>query len=254
VRKLYRARPGKVFASCDLSQIELRVGAGLSQDSQMIQAFVDGADPHARTASMMFGVPEEEVDPLRHRLPCKNLNFAMWYGATARKVREMAGEQGVIWSLQEAEDFRQRWLGIYPEAGKYLDRLMADARRLGYVESWLSRRIYVQAVRLQGDRWPFSYLREKGERQGKNGVIQTTAQEIEKLGMVRLWEAMREWEDTFYWRPLLQIHDDVLSEVDESMEEVARQLTLDAMTSLSPWKSVPITATWKSGDNWGDLS
>ncbi len=260
VRDVFVAGPGRVIGSCDLSQIELRVGAGLSQDANMIAAFKAGVDLHTRTAAKFFLHDDSPagmaaVTPVQRKV-IKVPNFGILFGAREHRMEAeflRAGIKG--YDLAACKDMIDWWFGEYSGVKTLIDSTIEQGARDGFVTTEAGRRRYLPALRFQRDEYPFNRLREEAERQGVNFPIQGTAQEFEKRGMKVVDDdvlpAVR--AAGYYCEPLLQIHDELLMEVDEDGAELCGELMVDAMTRESPWRGVPLGASWNTAATWGDL-
>lgn len=252
------AEEGHKLFSCDLSQIELRVGAGLSQDPRMIDAFVQDIDLHTRTAAKFFfgdDSPESmlRVDKKKQRDPVKTLNFGIFYGARGRRMEAEFLKAGIDgFDLTACDGMIEWWFGEYSGVGRWLADTYRFGREQGFVATEAGRRRYLPALRFDQQGYPFNRLREEAQRQAGNFPVQGTAQEMEKRGMkVVNDEVLPIMHDLGYFcEPLLQLHDDLLLEGDIECEEVLKELVTDAMTRESPWRGVPIKTSWASGSDW----
>lgn len=268
LRRCFVAAPGRRIGSCDLSQIELRVGAALSQDERMMDAFQRGADIHLETAIAMFDLPAGEIDEMLHRYPAKTTNFAMFFGATGRRLLSeflKAGIPGWVETIdpdnpehkgkRSTNEFVEKWFDLYSGVREWITATCAEGARDGFVRTAAGRMRYLPALRFKRTDYPFNRIREEAQRHASNFPVQGTAQEIEKRGMKVVWDEVIPAIQAagFYFEPLLQIHDELLVEMDEAAEEIAKDLMLEAMTRESPWRGVPIKASWKSGLDWGSL-
>lgn len=256
LRRCFVAAPGRRIGSCDLSQIELRVGAALSQDEKMIDAFARGADIHLETAMSMFDLPAESIDELLHRYPAKTTNFAMFFGATGRRLYSEFLKAGIPgWDEGKCDGFVERWFELYSGVREWIDATCFDGAANGFVRTAAGRLRFLPALRFTRTDYPFNRVREEAQRHASNFPVQGTAQEIEKRGMKTVWDEVIPAVQGagYYFEPLLQIHDDLMTEFDEDAEPLVKDLMLEAMTRESPWFGVPIKASWKSGTDWGSL-
>ncbi len=259
VRDLFVAAPGNVIGSCDLSQIELRVGAGLAQDANMIQAFKDGVDLHTRTAAKFFHQDDSpagmaKVDK-RERGVIKVPNFGIFFGAREHRLEGEFLRAGISgYDLQACKDMIDWWFGEYPGVKTWIDQTWAEGAKQGFVTTDAGRRRYLPALQFDSEEYPFTRLREEAQRQATNFPVQGTAQEFEKRGMVVVHEeVIPALRNLGYCEPMLQIHDELLIEVAEDSADLCGELMVEAMTRESGWRGVPIEASWNTAATWGGL-
>jgi len=240
IRRGFIARPGCILMSVDLSQIELRVMAHESQDPVMLDAYRTGKDIHTITATRVFQDPES-------RQLGKKTNFLILYRGSAGRLSKEVALEGFDIPEPTCERIIRDWYALYPGVERYYARTLAQARRYSFVRDWAGRIRYVPNVHIR-----MGPLREAAEREACNFVIQGGAQEIEKLGMARLWQFILDNPDLDI-RPLLQIHDELLLEVPEGSEYLA-PIIREIMCQDSSWYSIPIDASVAAGPRWGDLT
>lgn len=223
----------------------------------MMSAFQRDADLHTETAMAMFGIKNpKKVDKMLHRYPAKTTNFAMFFGATGRRLYMEFLKAGIPgWSEEKCDAFVEKWFDIYTGVRAWIETTCAVGAAAGFVTTAAGRRRYLPALRFSRTDYPFNRIKEEAQRQASNFPVQGTAQEIEKRGMKRVDDevlpAVR--AAGYYCEPLLQVHDELLFEFDEEAEEILRDLTLEAMTRESPWRDVPLAASWASASDWGSL-
>lgn len=259
VRKCFEAPGGWVIASADLSQIELRVAAHLSQDPAMLEAFRNDLDLHSVTTSLLFGIPLDQVKlhPAK-RYAAKTINFAILYGISAQALFEQLRVAGITeFDLRACEGLILEWFRAYKGVRGYFDGVLASTRRDGYVRDMWGRIRYLPNIYLPGDDWRGRQLRAEAERHANNLVIQAGATGIIKRAMSSLWRAvlrpmLRSGVDVFI-RPLLQIHDELLFLVRKGCEDLAENLVRCAMVEDGDWFSVPLKSDWATGANWGEV-
>lgn len=222
--------------SADYSQIELRVLAHLSRDKSLQKAFREDKDIHSHTAMDVFGVCEEEVTPLMRR-QAKAVNFGIVYGISGYGL-----SRGLDIPQKEAKAFIDRYFATYPGVKEYMDRIVRQAKKDGYVTTMLGRRRYLPKInaRNYGER-------SFAERTAMNTPIQGTAADIIKHAMVKLDQHMA--EKGMKSRMLLQVHDELIFEVPEEelpeMKELVRN-TMENAVELS----VPLKVDVNVGSNW----
>ena len=198
-REFFIARDGFVLCDADYSQIELRVLASISNDEVMIDTFKRNVDIHTVTASQVFDIPEQMVLPVM-RSRAKAVNFGIVYGIGAFSL---AKDIGV--SRAEASRYIENYLGTYKGVSQYMDKVIADAKKDGYVTTLFGRRRYLPEIGASN-----GMLRAFGERVARNAPIQGTAADIIKIAMIKVNNRLKnEVKDA---RLILQVHDELIAE------------------------------------------
>jgi DNA polymerase-1 len=238
--------PGKksmAILSADYSQIELRVMAHVSEDQGLTGAFRNGEDIHTTTAAKVFGIPVKEVTrEMRRR--AKEVNFGIMYGI---------GPYGLATRLDipqpEAKEIIARYFERFPKVNQYIGDTIAKAKSDGYVSTLLGRRRYLPDVRSRN----FT-VRSNAERQAINMPIQGTAADMIKIAMIRIHAALAEQRTGV--RMLLQVHDELVFEVEKSgasgkagLLEKTKALVIREMKQALPL-SVPVEVEAGIGKNW----
>jgi DNA polymerase-1 len=236
IRKGFVAAPGTVFLSVDYSQIELRVMAHFSGDEAFVTAFTQGVDVHRQTASVVFGVPIDDVTALM-RGQAKTVNFATLYG---QGPFSLARQLGI--TREEAKEFIATYFDRFNGVRDFLDAQVEMAREKGYVETLMGRRRYVPELR--SGSWN---IRQFGERVAQNTPIQGTAADLMKKAMIDVQSALDEAGTGA--EMLLQVHDELLLEVPEAEVDAVRELVVSCMEGAVELK-VPLVADWGVGGNW----
>lgn len=225
-----------VFFSADYSQIELRLMAHLSGDSQMIDAFVHDADIHTATAAKIFKVEDDQVSK-EMRSKAKTANFGIIYGISAFGL-----SQRMQIPRSEARDLIDGYFATYPGVRKFMDDAIEMARQNGYVETMFGRRRQLPDILSRN-----AVVRGNAERNAINSPIQGSAADIIKIAMIRIAAAFRKEE--LKSAMILQVHDelnfDVLPQELERVKEIV-QREMEGATSLS----VPLTVDWGEGASW----
>ncbi len=238
IRRAFVAPEGRRIVSFDYSQIELRIMAHLSGDPGLLRAFEHGDDVHRATAAEVFGKPLAEVTP-NERRAAKAINFGLMYGMSAFGLARQLGI-----GRAEAQDYVALYFSRYPAVHDFMERMRAQARAQGYVETLFGRRLYLNDInaRNQG-------LRAGAERAAINAPMQGTAADIIKRAMV----AVDGWLAGFGARALmiLQVHDELVFEVDEAfvptlVEEVGKRMSGAAELR------VPLVVDSGVGANWDE--
>jgi DNA polymerase-1 len=245
IRDCYVAPAGCVLVSGDYSAIEMKTVASVSEDLKMLNIFWTGGDIHSQTAADMFGIPLEEVDSLKHRYPAKRIGFGILYMITAQGLQRELAADGIHWTVQECEEKIHSWFKIYSGVAAYMKANGEFAKRYGYVVDMWGRRRYIPGIRSQ-NKW----VRLEAERQAGNAPIQMGAQGIIKEAMGRLVPVYKE----LGIKPLLQIHDDILWEMPESIVDEAIPIINKIMcSSVPPGFLAPVSVDFKVGKRWGSM-
>lgn len=238
IRRMFVAAPGCVLVDADYSQIELRLLAHISGDETMQNAFKSGEDIHAVTASQVFGLPLAEVTPAQ-RSSAKAVNFGIVYGISAFSLA-----QDIKVSPAEARAYIDAYMQKYHGVREYMDRVIAEAKERGYVETLFGRRRPVPELKASN----FN-TRSFGERVARNMPIQGTAADIIKLAMVNV--RRRLCAEGMEARLILQVHDELIAECPErEAERVAALLEEEMERAVT--LSVPLTAEAHSGHSWAE--
>lgn len=238
IRHAFIAEPGHVLVSADYSQIELRLLAHVADIPQLKESFANGEDIHARTASEVFGIPMQGMDPMTRRR-AKAINFGIIYGISAFGLARQLGT-----SPGEAKGYIDAYFARYPGIRSYMDRVKEEARAAGYVMTPFGRRCWVRGI---ADKNAAS--RAYAERQAINAPLQGGAADIIKRAMVRLPRALR--EAGLKARMLLQVHDELLFEVAEAETPTLTTLAKQVMENAAQL-SVPLVVETGTGRTWAD--
>ena len=236
IRKVFLPKEGFVFMDADYSQIELRVLAHMSGDETLIQAYKEAQDIHRITASQVFHIPFEEVTDLQRR-NAKAVNFGIVYG-----ISSFGLSQDLSISRKEAQDYIEQYFATYPGVKAFLDRLVADAKKDGYVSSMFGR------IRPVPELHSGNFMqRSFGERVAMNSPIQGTAADIIKIAMNRVHDRLL--AEGLRSRLILQVHDELLIEAaQEETEAVAR--ILDEEMHRAADLSVALEIDMHTGADW----
>ena len=238
IRRAFIPSPGWVLCDADYSQIELRVLAHLSGDEGMTDAFRRGQDIHARTASEVYGVPMDQVDPGMRR-SAKAVNFGLVYG-----LSEFGLARNIGISRWEAHDFIQRYFERYPGVKRYMDEAIRRGYDEGSTQTALGRRRALPELKSSNGN-----TRSFGERVAMNAPVQGTAADIIKLAMILVSGEMK--KRRLRARLILQVHDELLIECPpEELREVT-DLLRDCMEKAYPLR-VPLVAEVHTGESWYD--
>jgi len=240
IRRAFVASKGHKLLSVDYSQIELRLAADMAGIEPLRQAFADGVDIHALTASQVFGVPVAGMDPMVRRR-AKAINFGIIYG-----ISPFGLAQQLSIPQAEAKAYIEAYFARYPGIRDYMDRTKATARKQGYVTTLFGRRCHVPGI---NDKNPAR--RSFMERASINAPLQGTAADIIKRAMIRIPPALA--AARLAGRMLLQVHDELLFEVPEAEVEATATLVRRVMEGAAlpaVELAVPLVAESGVGDNW----
>ncbi len=239
IRKAFTAPDhDHVIVSADYSQVELRIMAHLSGDEALQQAFRDGEDIHTATAARVFGVSLDEVTREQRRR-AKTANFGIIYGISAF---------GLATRLRiprpEAKSLIDGYFTHYPGVKAYMDRVVAEARERGYVETIFGRRRYLRDIRSDN-----SMTRSLAERNAINAPIQGSAADIMKIAMIEVDRLLRQRGSAA--RIVLQVHDELVLEVPQTEVTAITALVSEAMAAAAAL-AVPLLVEAQAGTSWLD--
>lgn len=236
IRKVFIPKEGCVLIDADYSQIELRVLAHMSGDANLIAAYREAQDIHRMTASQVFHVPFDEVTPLQRR-NAKAVNFGIVYG-----ISSFGLSQDLSITRKEASEYIERYFETYPGIKEFLDKLVEDGKKQGYVTTMFGRRRPVPELSSSN-----FMQRSFGERVAMNSPIQGTAADIIKIAMIRVNEGLK--GQGLKSRLILQVHDELLIEAWE--EEVERvEALLEKEMEQAADLAVKLEIDMKHGKDW----
>ena len=236
IRKVFIPEEGYVFLDADYSQIELRVLAHMSDDERLIDAYKQEQDIHKITASQVFHTPLEEVTNAQ-RSDAKAVNFGIVYG-----ISSFGLGQDLNISKKEADMYIKKYFATYPKVKEFLDGLVEEGKKNGYVTSLFNRRRPIPELNSSN-----FMQRSFGERVAMNSPIQGTAADIIKIAMIRTNQKLKDLK--LKSRLLLQIHDELLIETHkDEIEQVAAILKEEMQGAAT--LHVPLEVEVKQGNNW----
>lgn len=236
IRTAFVAPRGRKLISADYSQIELRVAASLSGDQGMIDTFKQGVDLHQQTAAELYEVPLDKVTK-EQRYAAKTINFGVLYGMSPHGLSVATGMP-----RDEAQAFIDRYFAVRTKLADYIEGVKEFGRKNGYTQTKLGRRRPCPDINSN-----VYVMRAAAERVAVNVPIQGTAADIYKLAMIALEPKLPEGADL-----LLQIHDELIVEADDSQAEAVAKLMQQTMEEVYDL-GVPLAVDTSIGDNWGEL-
>ena len=238
VRKAFIPRDeNHLILSADYSQIELRLIAEISKDEAMLEAFQLGLDIHTATAAGVYGVALEAVTSDQRRA-AKTVNFSIIYGAGASNLSSQLGIKRT-----EAKTLIENYFNQYKGLKHYMEHIVEFARSHGYVETLLGRRRHLRDIDSRN-----GMMRSMSERIAVNTPIQGTAADMIKVAMINIREAMR--AGGFRSNMILQVHDELVFDVQKDELEAMKTLIQEKMTTAIPGLRVPILVETGVGNNW----
>ena len=238
IRQAFVAPPGRKLVAADYSQIELRIMAHLSGDAGLLRAFGDGQDVHRATAAEVFGVPLDAVEEDQRR-SAKAINFGLIYGMSAFGLgRQLAVSRTV------AQGYIKRYFERYPAVRECMDRIRAQAREAGFVETMFGRRLYLPDIQARQ-----AGRRQAAERTAVNAPMQGTAADIIKRAMIGVDAWLRDADIDA--QMIMQVHDELVFEVAE--DDVGPLIDgAKARMKGAADLSVELVVDAGVGDNWDD--
>ncbi len=245
IRKAFISDKGKKLISADYNQIEMRILADLADVKELKKAFINNEDIHSLTASEVFGLDIKKVNSEMRR-KAKAINFGIIYGISQYGLAKQIGV-----SNNEAEEFLNSYFLKFPEIKEYMSNTIKFCRKSGYVNNIFGRKTHITGINDKN----FN-IRNFQERAAINAPIQGSASEIMRLAMIRLNNQIQNSQNKDI-KILLQIHDELIFETEESAVKSASKLIIQAMSSVKDSNhhsfSIPLLVDINNGDNWGEL-
>lgn len=239
IKKAFKAQEGNIFIDADYSQIELRILAHISNDTNMREAFLNEEDIYKQVASKVFNVPLEEVTK-EQRTAAKAVNFGIVYGISGFGLAEQLGI-----SRKKAEQYIEQYLEKYKGVKEFMDRIVEKAKEQGYVETLFHRRRYIPELSSNN-----YMVRQFGARAAMNTPIQGTAADIMKIAMVEVNKKLE--EEKLNAKLILQIHDELLIECKIEEKEEVKKILKESMENAVKL-SIPLEVEVSEADNWYDV-
>ncbi len=238
IREAFVAPPGSKIVSADYSQIELRIMAHISGDENLLRAFEQRMDVHRATAAEIFGVAPDEVS-FEQRRYAKVINFGLMYGMSA---------YGLATNLDidrsAAKNYIERYFARYPGVARYMEETRERARRNGYVETVLGRRLWIAEINS-----PNGPRRSGAERAAINAPMQGTAADLVKLAMIQVQRWIE--RDALRSKLILQVHDELVLEVPDDELDAVRTEVPRLMSGVAAL-AVPLEVECGVGGNWDE--
>ena len=236
IRKAFVAPEGRVLLAADYSQIELRLMAHLSQDEALVHAFQHGQDVHRRTAAEVLGIELEDVTHDQRR-QAKAVNFGLLYGMSEFGLIRQLG-----FSREESQNYIKQYFHRYPGIYEYMQRTRQIASEQGFVETILGRRLYTPDIDARN-----MMVRKAAERAAINAPLQGSAADIIKIAMIEVDKMLPKDQA----KMLLQVHDELVFEVDADLADELAPKLADIMQSVVKL-SVPLIVEVGKGNNWDE--
>jgi len=240
IRKAFIGENGNFIMSADYSQIELRILAHLSKDPELVSAFENNRDVHTHTASLIFGVNENEVTP-EMRGNAKTVNFGIIYGISAFGL-----SKGLNIDPGSAQQFIDSYFERYPRVKVYMEDKIEEARSSGYVTTLFNRRRYIPEIKTGGMR-----EQQQAERIAINTPVQGSAADLIKIAMINIHRKMK--RNNFKSLMTLQVHDELVFEVPEDELDKMKKLVKEEMEGAVRL-SVPVKVSVQYGKNWLEMA
>lgn len=241
IRDAFIAPKGSTFLAFDYSQIEMRVLAALSGDEHLQEVFQSGADVHSSVASRVFKVPENEVTAEMRRR-AKVINFGIIYGMGVNALKDNLNS-----TRAEAQEFYDNYFLTFPKIAAYFEDVKIRAKNDGFTTTYFGRHRFFAGLKSA-----IPFIRASAERMAMNAPLQGTAADIIKIAMKRAHEGLEKEGLLSSVHLLLQIHDELLYEVEEGSVEKARAVIEQAMEHAVEFP-VPLTVSVKQGTRFGSM-
>lgn len=240
VRAAFKPKEGHVFLSADYSQIELRVLAYLSQDKQLVDAFLHDQDIHAKTAANLFDVTLDRVTHEQRQIG-KRINFSILYGLTPYGLSQDLGI-----SFKEAKNYIEKYFAQYPLVSTWMEHILEETNKHGYVTTISGRRRYVPGIYEKN-----KMLYDAACRIAINTTAQGTAAEIMKRGMIALHTIFA--QKKLDAKLVIQIHDELIISVAQAQKEEVEKIVKNTLETIVDW-NVPLKVTTRFGSNWQEVT
>lgn len=238
IRKFFIADNNKVLIDADYNQIELRLTAIMSNDTNMINNFLTDMDIHTATAMKIFYRNKDEITP-QMRAVAKSINFGIIYGMGAFKL-----SREINITTNDAKKYISNYFEMYPNIKTFMEKIVKECKNTGYVKTILNRIRYIPEINSDNKK-----IQSNGERIAMNTPIQGSSADIIKLAMVRVYNRLK--EEKLNAKLILQVHDELLIESHKDCAETAAKIVKEEMENVLKL-SVPLTVEVKMGGSWFD--
>lgn len=245
IRNGFVADQGKILATFDYSQVELRVAAFLSKDETLIDIFKHGRDVHTEVAARVFKVSADQVDKEMRR-KAKVINFGIIYGMGVNALKQNLGTDRA-----DAQKFYDEYFAAFSTLASYLENVKTAAAETGYTETYFGRRRYFVGIRSK-----IPFIRAAAERMAINAPIQGTAADILKLAIIKIDEYLKQKDLQKDVSLLLTVHDELIFEISENkIAEIAPQIRKIMENVINPADifGIPLLSSSSIGPSWGEV-
>ena len=239
IREGFIAGEGKVLMSIDYSQVELRVLTSMSKDENLIEAYREEKDLHDLTARRIFNLPDSETVSREQRTIAKIINFSIIYGKTPFGL---AKELKI--PVKDASEYIKKYFEQYPRVTTFEREVIEFGEEHGYVKTLFGRKRYISGIDSKN-----KTIKSQAERMAVNTVIQGTAAEVLKKVMVKVYNVLKDKEDIAL---LLQVHDELIFEVEKSSVEKYSKILADIMKNTVQLEDVKLNININIGKNWAE--
>ena len=239
IREGFVAGAGKVLMSIDYSQVELRVLTSMSKDENLIEAYREEKDLHDLTARKIFNLSDTETVSREQRTIAKIINFSIIYGKTPFGL---AKELKI--PVKDASEYIKKYFEQYPKVTSFEREVIEFGEEHGYVKTLFGRKRYISGIDSKN-----KTIKSQAERMAVNTVIQGTAAEVLKKVMVKVYDVLKDKEDIAL---LLQVHDELIFEVEESSVEKYSEILADIMKNTVQLEDVKLNININIGKNWAE--
>ena len=239
IREGFVAEEGKVLMSIDYSQVELRVLTSMSKDENLIEAYREEKDLHDLTARRIFNLSDSDDVTREQRTIAKIINFSIIYGKTAFGL---AKELKI--PVKDASEYIKKYFEQYPRVTTFEKEVIEFGEEHGYVKTLFGRKRYISGIDSKN-----KTIKAQAERMAVNTVIQGTAAEVLKKVMLKVYETLKDKDDIAL---LLQVHDELIFEVEESSVEKYSKILADIMKNTVKLEDVNLNININIGKNWAE--
>ena len=239
IREGFVAEEGKVLMSIDYSQVELRVLTSMSKDENLIEAYREEKDLHDLTARRIFNLSDSDDVSREQRTIAKIINFSIIYGKTAFGL---AKELKI--PVKDASEYIKKYFEQYPRVTTFEKEVIEFGEEHGYVKTLFGRKRYISGIDSKN-----KTIKAQAERMAVNTVIQGTAAEVLKKVMLKVYETLKDKDDIAL---LLQVHDELIFEVEESSVEKYSEILADIMKNTVKLEDVNLNININIGKNWAE--